>query len=87
MSCKHFQTVKLTLNRAQTAKTDGLSRKTLQKVLKNRKNRDFGYSDGFRCKRNVLKHFPQTTRLLKHSLDVLQAFPDHETHCIQDAGN
>ena len=51
------------------------------------KNRDFGYSDGFRCKRNGLKHFPQTTRLLKHSLDVLQAFPDHETHCIQDTGN
>ena len=87
MSCRLFQTTKHTVYRTLADKTDGLCRKTLQKVLKNRKNRDFGYSDGFRCKRSGLKHFPQTTRLLKHSLDVLQAFPDHETHCIQDTGN
>ena len=50
MSCRLFQTTKHTVYRTLADKTDGLCRKTLQKVLKNRKNRDFGYFGGFKRK-------------------------------------
>ena len=87
MSCKCFHTMKHTPQRASPTKTDGLYRKNLQKVVKNRKIRDFCYSDGFGDEPIGFSHFNRTIRLLKHSLDVLQAFSDHETHCIPDAGN
>ena len=55
--------------------------------LEKRKNRNFGYSDAFGGKPSGFSHFPKATCLLKHSLDVLQAFSNRETHSKPGAGS
>ena len=69
---------------ARTAKTDGLCRKTFQKVLKNSKNRVLSHVDGFERKSCGFSHFVIIMRLLRCFPNVLEAFLNHETHPTLD---
>ena len=70
--------MKCTFFRVRAAKTAGLCRKTLEKVLQSRKNRFLSQSDGFGCKPFGFSYFLKIESFSKYFVDVLKALLNRE---------